>query len=71
MMPSHELQDEGLLTEMAAARLLCLSSRTLQTWRSKGLGPPFVRVGRAIRYDRRLLVEWMKANTVEPVSRKK
>jgi hypothetical protein len=67
MTPSVE-SDERLLTEKAAARLLCVSSRTLQTWRSKGLGPPFVRVGRAIRYDRRRLGEWTKGNTVEPKS---
>jgi DNA-binding transcriptional MerR regulator len=65
MTPSVE-SDERLLTEKATARLLCVSSRTLQTWRSKGLGPPFVRVGRAIRYDRRRLIEWMNENTVEP-----
>ena len=46
----REIQQEGLLTESAASRFLCISSRTLQTWRAKGKGPPFVRVGRAIRY---------------------
>lgn len=62
--------DERLLTEAAASRLLCLSNRTLQSWRSKRRGPPFVRVGRAIRYDRQHLIEWMKANTIAPSNAK-
>jgi hypothetical protein len=66
----NALEEEGLLTENAAARVLCMSSRTLQTWRTKGRGPPFVRVGRAIRYTRQSLIDWTKANTVVPTKTK-
>jgi hypothetical protein len=38
--------------------------RTLQSWRIRLAGPPFVQVGRAIRYRRRDLVAWIDANTV-------
>jgi predicted DNA-binding transcriptional regulator AlpA len=55
---------EALLVEVHAADLLGLSSRTLQSWRSKREGPPFIRVGRAIRYRRQALLEWAMANTV-------
>jgi excisionase family DNA binding protein len=49
---------------MQAAELLNLSSRTLQAWRVKGVGPAFVRAGRAIRYRRHDLLTWVEANTV-------
>jgi DNA-binding transcriptional MerR regulator len=55
---------DTLLAEVHAAELLGLSSRTLQAWRTKGVGPAFVRAGRAIRYRRRDLIAWMEAHTV-------
>ncbi len=58
------VDSDALLTEVYAADLLGLSSRTLQAWRTKGFGPAFVRAGRAIRYRRRDLIAWMDANTV-------
>jgi Helix-turn-helix domain len=61
---------DGLLTEVAAADFLSLSTRTLQAWRSKGFGPAFVRAGRAIRYRRRDLLAWMDANTVASTARR-
>lgn len=57
---------DALLTEVQAADLLCLSIRTLQAWRTKRVGPAFVRAGRAIRYRRRDLASWTDANTVPP-----
>jgi hypothetical protein len=54
----------SLLTEKVAARLLAVSNRTLQTWRCKGIGPAFVRAGRAVRYRQTDLDAWIVANTV-------
>jgi hypothetical protein len=55
-----------LLTEMNAAKILCMSVRTLQAWRTRGTGPAFVRVGGAVRYRRADLVAWINANVVQP-----
>jgi excisionase family DNA binding protein len=55
---------EALLREVQAADLLNLSVRTLQAWRTQGLGPAFVRAGRAIRYRRSDLLAWVHANVV-------
>lgn len=64
-MHAQRLADnDTLLAEMQAADLLNLSSRTLQAWRAKGVGPAFVRAGRAIRYRRRDLIAWVESNTV-------
>lgn len=57
---------DRLLTEMQAADVLRLSSRTLQAWRSRDVGPPFVRAGRAIRYRRSALMTWADDNTITP-----
>ena len=54
----------SLLTEKVAARLLAVSNRTLQTWRFRGIGPAFVRAGRAVRYRQTDLDAWISANTV-------
>ncbi|MCA1393771.1 helix-turn-helix domain-containing protein [Bradyrhizobium sp. IC3123] len=54
---------DALLREQEAADLLCLSIRTLQSWRIRAAGPPFVQVGRAVRYRRRDLITWIDANT--------
>jgi predicted DNA-binding transcriptional regulator AlpA len=54
---------DTLHTEVQAADFLNLSIRTLQSWRVKGSGPKFIRAGRAVRYRRRDLLEWMDENT--------
>lgn len=61
-----DVDDHRLLTEIQAADFLRLSSRTLQAWRCQRVGPPFVRVGRAVRYQRSALVSWTAENTVAP-----
>jgi hypothetical protein len=40
-----------LLDEKQAAALLKLSVKCLQGWRVRGGGPPFVKLGRAVRYE--------------------
>lgn len=60
------IESNALLTEVAAARILKLSIRTLQAWRCRGIGPDFIRVGRAIRYRHSDLIDWLNHNTVSP-----
>jgi excisionase family DNA binding protein len=61
---SASADPDALLPEDAAANLLNISTRTLQSWRIRRAGPPFVQVGRAVRYRRRDLIDWIEANTV-------
>jgi len=63
---THTTDAERLLAECQAAHLLNLSVRTLQAWRLRGIGPAFVRAGRAIRYRRDDIIDWIAANTVAP-----
>jgi hypothetical protein len=55
---------ELLLTERDAADLLKVSTRTLQAWRCDRVGPPFIRVGRSIRYRRGELLVWLASRAV-------
>lgn len=52
-----------LLDTPAAARLLGLSSSTLEKWRffRDPDAPPVIRIGRTVRYDRRVLEAWITA----------
>jgi hypothetical protein len=52
-----------LLVELEAAEVMRLSPRTLQQWRVQGRGPPFIRLGRAIRYRRSAIAEYLAAHT--------
>jgi hypothetical protein len=72
MWPNINSQDADLLLkEEDAAHLLSLSVRTLQAWRVRMAGPPFVQAGRAVRYRRRDLIAWIDANTIgSPMGRR-
>jgi len=49
--PSGAIQPRFLSTK-EAARLLTLSHRTLEDWRLRGDGPPFVKLGGSVKYAR-------------------
>ncbi len=51
---------DELLTEAEAARLLRIAPRTLRWWRSKGTGPPYVRLGRRVMYRRAAVLKWLE-----------
>ena len=52
---------DAMLYGPEAAHLSGQSNRTLEAYRSRGGGPPFVRIGRAIRYRRGDLLDWLAA----------
>ena len=53
---------DALLREEDAAAFLNFTPRAMQSWRTRGVGPPYVRVSsRAIRYRRRDLLAWAAA----------
>lgn len=51
-----------LLSEAQTADFLKLSIRTLQSWRLRGGGPGFLKLGRAVRYARADLEAWLAAS---------
>ncbi|MGA8755666.1 MAG: helix-turn-helix domain-containing protein [Stellaceae bacterium] len=62
---------DALLTGREAAALLRLSERTMERHRTSGTGPRYIALGRAIRYRRRDLLDWVdgaaRQSTSEPV----
>jgi predicted DNA-binding transcriptional regulator AlpA len=48
-----------LHTEKEEAERLNLSVRTLQSWRYKGGGPPYLRLGSVVRYDPAAVDTWL------------
>ena len=60
------MQDEGLLTEIQAAEYLKLTPRALQDWRSRGVGPPYLRVSpKCIRYRAADIEGWLGKCRIE------
>jgi predicted DNA-binding transcriptional regulator AlpA len=52
-----------LLTAKEASRVLKLSPSWLAKARMRGDGPPYLRLGRAVRYSEGGLLQWMKSRT--------
>ena len=52
----------GLLTATDAATFLRLSPSWLAKARRRGDGPPYVKIGRSVRYDEGTLAEWTKSH---------
>ena len=59
-----EAQPDEFLTDAQLQRLLKVSWRTTQRWRTEGGGPPFVRISeRRLIYSRRDVDEWLRSRT--------
>lgn len=50
-----------LLAIEEAAELLGISRSGLAKWRSAGSGPAFIKIGRAVRYSREDVDQWLAA----------
>jgi len=50
-----------LLPQQTVAARLGVTARTIERWRTEGAGPPFLKVGRGVRYDEADLSAWLAA----------
>ena len=55
-----------LLTQDEAAALLHKSQRVLRFWRTAGVGPAYVKLGKTVLYNRDDLITYVRSNTVQP-----
>ena len=59
------MADDLLDQRQAAVRLGLPSARTLETWRHRGYGPPFLRLSpRLVRYRSSDIDQWLAARVV-------
>jgi hypothetical protein len=54
---------DAALNENQAAAVLNVSVRTLQAWRVRGGGPPYIKLSRAVRYSHRALRIYQQEHT--------
>lgn len=57
---------DGLWTPQVLAAFLGVPVKTLYSWRYLGTGPPFIRVGRHLRYRRADVETWLAEQTDIP-----
>jgi predicted DNA-binding transcriptional regulator AlpA len=55
-----------LISTKQAAEMLGTTVGTLKSWRSRGIGPNWVKLGAAVRYDVEELLDFIKRNTRVP-----
>lgn len=61
--PAAGVPEQTLLTPEAAATRLAVSPATLERWRVRREGPPFVKLGRLVRYRGADLDAYVRAHT--------
>ena len=60
--PTNSLQLSSLVTAKEVAARLKVSPSWLAKARMRGDGPPYIRIGRSIRYTEAALIQWMKSH---------
>jgi len=63
-----ELDRDALLDESTVSPILGVQVKTLQAWRCRGGGPPFIRVGRLVRYRPADIENWIESRRVTDTS---
>lgn len=62
--PNNTPQLDSLTTKQAA-KLIGIQPATLEHWRWAKTGPRYLKLGRAVRYRREDLQDWMNSRAVE------
>ena len=66
-MPQSGRLLDGYLNEEEEASAFGVVTRTLRSWRQRGEGPPYVKVGRQVFYPIDGGTTWLKTNVKAPV----
>ena len=62
--PPNAAHDSPFIDEKRLCADLGISSVTATKWRAKAEGPPFIKVGRLVRYRRADVEAWLASRTV-------
>ena len=60
------IQNPRFMTKAEAAALLRISPRTLSRWQAEGIGPPRIKCGKQVLFDRDTLTKWFLAHQTKP-----
>ena len=60
------MSEKLLYTEEEFAALTGISKLTLKTWRSREEGPPYVKLGRMVRYSHKTVMQYIDGKTHSP-----
>ena len=62
------MSEQPLWTEAELSDQINVPRATLKRWRYEGVGPPFLRLGRHVRYDPAAIRRWLREQGREPRS---
>jgi predicted DNA-binding transcriptional regulator AlpA len=62
--------DDKILTTQQAAKLANQQPMTMSKWRSRGKGPPYLRLGGKIRYRLSDIRKWIESSVINPSEQK-
>ncbi len=62
------MSNDDLLSTPMAAEQLGLSPATLRYWRHVQTGPPYIKLGKHVRYQRADLRAWVRSNRCQPAA---
>ena len=52
-----------LMNTIQLAKMLGVSRHTLESWRSNGFGPPFIKTLSLVFYSHEKVLQWLELNT--------
>lgn len=61
---------DDLLSEHELAAKLNKTKDTLRNWRTKNIGPRFVKIGNSVRYRGQDVAEYLAGRMIDPASRR-
>jgi predicted DNA-binding transcriptional regulator AlpA len=64
--PAFSILDEEFLTIEGLSALSGKTERTINWWREKKQGPPYVKVGRTVLYRKSAFLKWLVDQEITP-----
>ena len=55
-----------LISSKQAAAVLGISPGTLENWRVRGYGPPYIKISNLVKYEEGAVYEWIGKQTTKP-----
>lgn len=59
---AHQVKSRTFLSQSTLATRWDKSTRTLEAWRQRGIGPDYVKIGRSVRYRLDIIEAYEEAN---------